>query len=66
MASNRRREFVAPLQVVVTAEVRERIKKIATRENLSMAAVIRELIEGSQSLVEREKTSRRRGRKTTV
>lgn len=57
MASNRGKEFVAPLQVVVTAEVRERIEVIAKRESLSLAAVIRDLIMRNEGLSKREKRS---------
>lgn len=36
--------FVQPLQVMETAEMRERIKAIANAEGISQAAVIRDLI----------------------
>jgi hypothetical protein len=59
MASTRRKEFVAPIQVVVTAEVRKQIETTAKRENISMAQLIRELMLGGESLDDRESRSLR-------
>lgn len=58
MANARRKEYVAPLQVVVTRRVKDKIQRIAKRENVSMAEVIRGLIEGNESLDEREARSK--------
>lgn len=48
-------KYTAPLQVVETPEVRERITAIADREKISQAQVIRELI--AAGLPERERAS---------
>lgn len=48
-------KYTKPLQVVETAETRDRIKAIADREQISQAQVIRELI--AAGLKQREEFS---------
>lgn len=53
-------KYTAPIQVVETAEKRDRIRVIADREGLSQAQVVRDLID--MSLVKREKQSEARSK----
>lgn len=48
----------ATIQVVVPTSLRERIEAVAAREDLSIAAVIREVLEGG--IEAREELSRQR------
>lgn len=52
-------KYTAPLQVVETKEMRDRIVAIAEREDISQAQVIREIL--ADGIEERERVSQVRG-----